>query len=253
MKTFIYSLLTIITINLSAQAPGYMGKKLSVSYSPTLSVAFYDLGDDYRDIPSVGINLRHDFEAEYVLGRGLSLSPGIKFIGTKMFQTQINDDGSSYEEAGFIGDVKIKSTGFSLKLKNYSFKKRGSIAPVGKYKSFELVLIRSKAETLRFYDYFDNGGSPTYFIENTVEDYNFEINKAFGVVFGGGSQNIYFDKLLIDTGWELGLVIPHLFTDTGANTGGYAYSEEGFSDLVNARIAGTYFLNFTFGFGYLIL
>src|SRR4051794_38861739 len=107
MRTTFIIIFTFISLACFSQAPGYMGKKITVTYVPTFNLSFIDLGGYYSDIPPVGIHVRHDITASYAISTGVTLGFGFKYLPTRfydIYQVTQHDiqTGDDYYE-GFNG------------------------------------------------------------------------------------------------------------------------------------------------------
>ncbi|MBC8172893.1 MAG: hypothetical protein H7X71_03210 [Chitinophagales bacterium] len=269
MKTYILILIILAGMVVHAQAPGYVGKKLSIIYDPNISVALYDNFGVENDIPVLGLNYRHDLNIEYVISRGMSLGVTAKFTSVKMYDvSQIvdevyNPEIDDYQYVGFNGDISDKVTCIGVTAKNFSFRKRGAIAPVGRYKSFELIVAFQKLSTARLKDYGRYSGSDTkegkaflelIAFEDIHANTRIDLKPTVFAILGGGKQSVAGDAIVLNFGWEFGLSLSdHLFNMIGVRSGYEISSPDTYADIAGDRIAGAFFLNFNIGIGYLVL
>ncbi|MBC8046509.1 MAG: hypothetical protein H7Y00_06915 [Fimbriimonadaceae bacterium] len=248
MKKHILFVLIFYTAYANCQTPGYMGRKLSIAYSPAIGVGLQDWGNIKGDeVTPLTLNFRNDLDIEYCIGRGLSLVPSVKYGTSKMRYVSYYNFNDTTSE-GFTGDIKLRSMAFGLKFKNYSFVTLGGIAPHGNYFSFEVLYEKSHVASSVFEDYY--GTSDAYNIEVDFDTLNYEPAGQILLTLGGGKQEIYRDKWLLDIGWEIGMSLTFPPTKF-SNEIYYFQNEQDFSNFANKHIAKTYLLNFSVGFGYL--
>lgn len=249
MKKYIYTTLICIAfaIQLNAQVPGYMGRKLSVAYSPAFGAAIQDFIDSKgSEVSMLSPSYRNDIDIDYCINRGVSLGPSIKYSINKMRNVKYYSPGDYFMSEGFTGDVTLGSLAIGLKLKNYSFVSRGGIAPQGNYYSFELAYARSSvlsSESVN-YDTYHN----EYDVSVDFDSLGYGPAGQLFLILGGGKQQIHNDKWLIDLGWEIGVSTSTNLFDNDYDIG----DESDFEKYAKQRLAATYLLNFSVGFGYLL-
>ena len=255
MKKTLLSFLFIITGIAYSQTPGYMGKKFSIYYDPSFFVSI-NSNHDADDIHTFGINLRHDFSADYTITRSIAVGATAKFSNAKLRELNAGDY-SGYTSYGFYGDVKESLTFFGVYIKNFAYRKKGSISPVGRYNKFEIgaLKIGNKLTTIKARGEDENGY--TYDIQyNDINDVSYVSTASaftrFALIYTWGKQALYLDMLYVNTGFQIGMVLPDIWgTSLGDSYSKYIDSEETLHDSLGGRAAGTYFLNFTVGIGLL--
>ncbi len=248
MKKYIYTALFCIAfaIQLNAQVPGYMGRKLSIAYSPAFGAAIQDFTDSKgSEVGLLAPSFRNDIDIEYCINRGLSVGPSVKYNIVKMRNVEYDPFDDLLLSRGFVGDVTLGSLAVSVKAKNYSFVSRGGIAPQGNYYSFELAYIHSSVLSSESIDYDTYHNEYDILIDFDSLDYS---AGQLMFILGGGKQQILNDKWLLDIGWEIGVSFSTNVLDTDYEI----YDESTFQKYANQRIASTYLLNFSVGFGYLL-
>ncbi|MEZ4777438.1 MAG: hypothetical protein R3D00_29950 [Bacteroidia bacterium] len=115
--------------SLSAQPPGYVGKRAILSFDTySFPNLFLVLDESYP----FRFNYRMGVSGEYVLSRRFSV--GGVFNG---YQTQ-----TDYHFRGSYGLMRIDGSDTGLFLKSYTFRQRGNIAPIGPYQKLEFLYTR---------------------------------------------------------------------------------------------------------------
>lgn len=267
MRTLIFLVSFLLSGHLLAQAPGYLGKKLVASYDPHISFSLYDEEINNDDgVPYMGINLRHDLYADYVISRGTTLGLTAKFMGAKMYDVSqvidevYNADEGTYEFVGFNGDLKDRITCIGITAKNFSYRKRGSIAPVGKYKSFELMMVFQKLVEKDLKDYGEETpGSEGSFsklvhFEDIPGNHEIDIDPTAAFIFGFGRQSVYGEGITVNMGWEIGLSLsPYIFDAINERGHIRVYDSSDYEDIAGGRLAGAILLSFNVGIGYILM
>src|SRR6187549_528875 len=103
-KIFLSFTLLFIAAAAFSQAPGYMGKKLSFYYTPAFFLSYQPSANEYYNDGSeskkVGINLRQDFSADYVVSKSVALGGSVKYITTKLANSFFyTDEQNTYPKA----------------------------------------------------------------------------------------------------------------------------------------------------------
>jgi hypothetical protein len=233
-----------------SQAPGYMGKKLSFYYTPAFFLSYqpneypYDYGSQGK---KVGVNVRQDFSADYVVSKSVALGGSFKYITTKLGKSFFYTDEEATYPKAFYGDVNLRGTAFSVYVKNFNFQKRGGIAPVGYYTKWELMYGRVKGKTGD--RTMPDNPQEGYIYVSDFEDLAFKNSESFvGMLFSFGRQSLFFDRLYLTTGGTVGFV-PGGISVGGSNT--YYGTETNYNESVNYRMFGYFLLNFNVGIGVL--
>ncbi len=201
-------LLSIIFCTSMAQIPGYMGKRFSVGYSnyffpavigPKLNATSKSDG--------MGFNTTHCFNLEYTIKArtNFCISYQLQNLGIKTnryyYQT-INDGFSTatvtYEYAPKpYSNMKLKTNSIGLGFKFYS---KGTLAPVGKYKKIELLLLFSNLTYPKNSFYTDYYSQPTY---TSIGNGNYNFS-TFAITYTMGKSRVLFDKIVLDYGLRIG-------------------------------------------------
>ena len=227
----------------SQSAPGYMGKRLSVYFTPALGVSLQY--DEEKDLVP-GINLRNDFSADYAFSKSIAAGFSVKLVKTKLNDAFYYQSYSGFSKA-YDGDVRLSGILYSVYIKNFNFNKRGYIAPVGFYSQWEFVYGSVEGSGTSGIAGSDYG----YEYESDFEELEFDKTTTWGIIYSFGRQNLFLDKLYINTSASFGF-FPGLFYN---NSVGQQYNgdEDSYHDNVQHRIAGYMLFNFNVGIGLLAL
>jgi len=128
MKATLALLLCWWGLSLPAQ-PGYLGKKVTLTYNVPVNIAVYEFSvfaspapfKAYKTQDWTGeflLNVRHQVEADYVVGRMSSAGAGLFTLRTA--QSHYDDFYIGYKATGIFGYMKL-----------FKGQKRGAVAPVG--------------------------------------------------------------------------------------------------------------------------
>lgn len=231
-----------------AQVPGYMGKKLSFYYAPSIFLSFKNPSWDEGII---GINLRNDFAADYVVSKSVSVGASAKFVATKLDHAfYYTTSNGGYVEDAYSGDVQLKGTLFSVYLKNFAFQKRGFLAPVGVYRKFEFVYGKVKGHSGDLVPVTDLN----YHFVSDFDELHFKNEEnIFGFIFSFGRQSLFFDRLFVNTGGSIGFLPSGLFSGAGLASGDEYYgNEQNYKDDVQVRTSRYFLFNIDLGVGVLL-
>lgn len=236
-----------------SQIPGYMGKKLSVYYTPAFFISiqpkpytnYSGLGERLKP----GINVRHDFSMDYAVSKSVALGGSFKYITSKLTEAFFYNDMQYPVQDAFLGDVKLQGPAFSVYVKNFNYGRRGSIAPVGYYTKWEIMYGRVSGKTGDLFAP-PQPANEYHYVKN-FEDLRFEKSQSvFGILFSFGRQSLFFDRLFINTGGTVGFVPGGLQFNIGNS---YYGTEVNYIEAVHYRMVGYFLLNFNLGIGMLAL
>jgi hypothetical protein len=252
LKKILSCILAAVPLLVMAQAPGYQGKKLVVYYNNYFSPALL------RPNPSgetglFKLNARHSLSADYATSRRGALGLSMQFYRT---MATFEDYSMSYSDPyyggyGFYqpeGHADISGTNIGIYFKSFF---KSYIAPHGKYMKAGLMYHGIKAKydeddfALKEFDYNQNREVVLYTPTLGTGKNSYS---AISMSWGAGKQRIYFDKLVMDMGAELGWVFgANNILDGQYTTSNTAVIEKG----SKKRVGGMHLLNFTLGLGYL--
>lgn len=209
MRKFIaLIILFFISTNLSAQTPGYLGKKLTVGYD----FHFYMGGID-RDArkydasynlyqPSLFINSFHEIHADYVLTKSYSLGLSYQLFNTGQFYEEQEDyyDQNTSNYIYYSTNNYLNITGSAIVVNNkfFFFNSGTGLAPTGNYGQFGIGLITSKS-TAKIKGTKNDGSGSTAISKIVTHE-----KVSTPIISGGlGNQTILFDRVIVDVGLEL--------------------------------------------------
>lgn len=228
---------SLISLPLSAQVPGYMGKRLftgiDLHTSPYIQ---YALGNaDLAASPRIPINLRPGIHVSYVRSRVSQVSGIVHYFRTPHQYTYI--DNSGWSTSFYDVYYSLRSVTAGAQYTRFVGKE---IAPVGKY-------LRMGAGVC-FTSYFDNQNSPLLNIDGTKA----KLSKNLFASFGLGKQVVPMSGYLLDVGAEVnfnGSVVRTiaLLDDNGLDENmqrrWHAMNRIGLAFLTNLYIRGSGFLD----------
>ncbi|MBC8047586.1 MAG: hypothetical protein H7Y00_12375 [Fimbriimonadaceae bacterium] len=260
------------------QSPGYMGKKFSIFYEPSISPTItnhftdqnYEIETQYN---AFILNFQHAFSLDYVISRNIAL--GLSF---KKMKSQI--PGVHYTEempyvpgdhlyTYYAGDVNLNSKFASIYFKTFKFEKFGSIAPVGSFSKYEFMVgyvegstgTPSGVETIpeefsesEYYDGLTGDFYPAYFFTNKFEELNFDTKTTvFALLYTWGKQSLFLDRIYLNHSFQLGWVMVATvnYTDAIVYGMGGGDLEESYVRDVNNRMQGALLFNLSLGIGFL--
>ena len=247
----VFLLTIIINSNITAQVSGYMGKRFLISWNTYSSPNFYALYSEngYYDVakkttkPSF-LQLNNRIEASYIISRHIGLGLNVGLINTRSYFIEQRLDSS---ESNYSGDYQVnyfqnsnKVSGYSIGF-TYKYYYSNWIAPLGKY--FQIDIFRSYFKITDFYN------KPNF---SKVKNLNLNL-KSLGINFTFGKSRVYFDRIIISTGLQLGVSDGLLYTNSSMQTI-YDYDNEDIYLLrKNSRAwyAWSTLFNFHLGIGFL--
>lgn len=197
---------------MQAQAPGYMGKRITLGYGfyidPAIAAAVSDFGTNV-------VNTQHELFCEIALKSRISIGASLRFYKSTYNNTGNVDmgyqiygpGGSAYEGLKPSGQISIQAMNYALYFK---FFKRNYVAPWGKY--FILGLSVNSRDCT--YDpnamvvnytipgYSSNSGNYSYnYFGSTLQSYIYP-----DIMFGRGNSRIFWNRLVLDYGYNIQLI-----------------------------------------------
>jgi len=246
MKKLNYTIFILLTFIFLAeskgQIAGYMGKRFTVEYANYFSPAISPTAFTY-DPP--GLNSVHCLNLDYVIKPRTNFCISGQYMRTGIVVQDHNN--RIYPQVNYIGS---KDKGLNLQSINvgmgFKFFRRGSIAPLGKYVKFEL-LIFIETLTLDSKEFTQVDGTT-----NNINPYRGETIFNFhnaALTFTLGKQRVFFNKLVFDYGLRAGVapafILNNMFVDY------HRTLESQFRSDTQLRILGEQFLNIHIGIGFL--
>lgn len=238
-----------------AQVPGYMGKRLTIGYSNNFFLAGIGPTKTY----DIGLNTTHSFNLEYTIKNRTNFC-----LSYQMFKTGVDVDHEFYEEYedtyGVYNSISytynpIPNVPLQLKSNNVSigfkFFASGTLAPVGKYKKLELLLLFSnltyKPNSFEGYDNQAEGLK-----RKSIGTGNYSYS-TFALTYTMGRQRVLLNRLVLDYGVQFGFtpagVVAVLTSDEDFNRS--TNPEDIFRQETNKRLFRYELFNLHLGLGFL--
>lgn len=262
---FLYSLLFIFSLFASnAQVSGYFGKRGVISYSNYFMLGFKGPGPNesgYLDEYSLAFNNVHciNFDYAYKQRKMVSLSGQYLRTGVAYDRGGHDDflDAASYREYPYPDGARyggyfskpalLTSINFSFGVKTF---KTGFIAPVGKYRKIEMLLMFENIvyDNENFKKSINDDPSQDTLYTLGTGKYSYR-NVSFAYTFG--RQRVIKDKIVLDYGIRFAYM-PALNIITLAAGDDYVSSIETYYRRQSAlRLARQQLVNFHLGIGFL--
>ena len=237
---------------ITAQTPGYMGKHCTLGYSLNIFPSAVGASKKSTD---PGLNTTHCFNFEYVIKNRTIFCMSVQTLKTGMaYDGEINTSSGSYEYAPkpYI-PMQLHSTNVVF---GFKFFKKGTFAPVGKYRKLELSLLFSRLtygnRSFKFYDYY---ASSSDYVKIGTGDYRYN---TFSINYTIGRQRVFFDRLVLDYGIQFsafpGIVVGAVLGDVlDFNSSAYETTNlsDRFKNQSNVRLLTHQLVNFHLGLGFL--
>ena len=252
-------LLIFIALSATAQVPGYMGKRFSIGYSNYFMLSgIGPTANASSASGNIGVNTTHCFNIEYTIKRRTNFCLSLQSSNTGMDPGTINVQSFdpitsnnnnytyTYSEHPYK-PMQLHSINVGL---GFKFFQTGTLAPIGKYKKLELLLMfnhltyRSSAFTS-----FDSGVATNTIVG--TGDYQFT---TFAITYTIGRSRVLFDRIVLDYGIRFGVVPAEAISfvnSEGDFSSGSLDTETGFKYDVNTRLFRSQIFNFHIGLGFL--
>ena len=188
MKNLLLIIVFFIETSICLAQPGYLGKKLSLSYnlngSPLFSGVSYSYKGEEESLFKLDYNLIQSVRLDKIYSRKHSY--GFQF---GYFRTGLYDVNFNYNQVALF---KLHSFQYGMNFRKY-FDEDGCLAPFGGYSEFGFGVHQQFVYDSYLEDYFTSRFVPY-------------INIAWG------TQRIYFDKLLFDISFKVSFY-PQILTE----------------------------------------
>ena len=241
MRWMLVISLVLIQTVASAQAPGYMGRRLVVAADISFMNALFNPNTNFNN-GFGSFNHREGIDVDYVVSRNGSVGLTFELVNTamkydrwndpKFSEPLITDVASTFDHASITGQM------FGVNYKHFSHPSRGGIAPVGAFARFGVGVVRT---VLTPYD-----------LENKVKyDHSWELYTPV-VTLGYGRQRILWNSIVIRTGLELGIVPTGMVPAISGNSRiEHSDPHKEMRRFHDARLFSYYMINAKFGIGFL--
>lgn len=266
MKLITYILFLVISLSLNtitnAQTSGYCGKKHIIRYD-NFSHPVITEGFDEDPGGGIFIRARHALSFETTTSRknlvGLTLQTYSFYAGTYNWASDFGDESFflsySDEEAktlkGYIPIVGINAGIYGKRFLN------DWIAPLGGYVKYGILFNYFYIPDTKTVSYTDESNSTfssnfnEYLTDNNIVASTINLSKKESqyyrgtILFGVGSQRVYWNNIIVDIGMEFGLGAKAQLTFFNLN------KNSEIRQMVEERVFRYHLLNFNLGIGYL--
>lgn len=234
----------LISLQLSAQVPGFMGKRFTLFLEGNPTPAFfvqnqnnqlvYNFAGEARtdDVNHFAFTLRPQATIEYLIHRDVSIGLSYSRIGIGTVRGYLPPNADSESTNYLINKDVVRGQSIGLHLKFYGFDRSASIAPIGFYQTFSIYLTQTNT--------YDTKKSK---VKQFRDDFIYPVASI-----GIGRQTMIFKNLLLKTGIEIGcaLVPSNFAQDTREDWNIQQYA--GYN--VHQSLFGYYVFSFNVALGY---
>lgn len=251
MKNIFFIVLCLgVSFTGMSQAPGYLGKRFTLSYEQLAGPNYFnllgldDVSSANRSIDENNANLNYtgmltiDYVINKTKSRGISISP---INQTMYFEDGISTPNPGYSPSisNYINSAKLSGITFGLYVKYF---KKQWIAPLGENYKIEFLYSSYKIKSF----------------EKQTDAYNYTLNRldpytSVGVAVTHDVSRVYFDRMVISFGITMGYRLNFI------NPFIHDYSEDNATFYINRlKIAAHYwhgqnlFFNLHTGIGFLL-
>jgi hypothetical protein len=265
-KKYIFFIFILTSCCLTAQVPGYMGKRFSIGYSNYFMLSLLRPSANAHNAGiSLGINTTHCLNLEYAIQRRVNFCFSLQRGKTGMDPGGLNYsqkdiyNGSTYTY--FYGGnpykpMQIRSINIGFGAKVFQ---KGTLAPIGKYKKVELLwTVNHLTYNNTAFTAYNGSIAQTATIGSGDYVYN-----NIALAFTMGRSTVLFDKIVLDYGVRFGLfpssdlrsLAPDILDFRPGNfrssSSRYIYYEGYFRTDVNNRLFRSQLFNFHIGLSFL--
>lgn len=253
----LFLMLGSVLVSLSAQVPGYMGKRLNMGYGFYINPAFTAYSYGYGESR---FNIQHEGFLEYATGKKFSLGFSAKFCKTSYVnkgEVQLYPNynaTSSQTEDRPSGSYSLTCQSFALYGKSF---KQNYLAPWGRYFVFGLVLNRYEAKysphemKVRIIQEVKSPLGPKY-VQAYYSDFGYTTQSYsyLDIAIGNGKTRVYKNRITLDYGYNM-QVIAMTLAILDATVGGPYTADEYIQKTGAMRVRGINRFNFYCKVGYL--
>jgi hypothetical protein len=226
-----------------AQAPGYMGKRLSITGEVSFFNALFRPDHNMASgLQRFAMNVRSTMDLDYVVARNGSIGITFDLIFSGLEFDWASDRFARPLVPGIgedFGHAQVRGYGYGINYKVFRNPAKGGIAPLGGYTKFDLMLLDLRVRP------FDRAAGVAH--DFTQQFITPMVSATFG------QQRVFFNVLLVRTGVQVGFVpggiVPYFELLDGNRQGAEQLDE--LSTALHARMFTYYLLNFNVGVGFL--
>jgi hypothetical protein len=235
MKNFLYIYLFLLCPAIvSAQVPGYQGKRFSMDGDAFFMSALFNPNENLKK-GMTSFNARYHVNADYVLTKDISFGATYG-----MFKTGWTPSYGGYDAGNTtIKDYfKVNSDIAGIYFKFFRSNK-GAIAPSGAYQKLGASLIMAKPS------FHHSSDSLIDDIKTPATSY-----KMIMLTYGFGKQTIFYNRLVLRYGLEFGMspdIFSLIFRDKRNNNPGHVIGLN-----LKERILSAYLVNINVGLGIIL-
>ena len=237
-KVFYLYLFLFYPLVVSAQVPGYQGKRFSLECDGLFMSAFFNPNENLKK-GMTSFNARYHVNTDYVLTKDISFGATYGMFNTGWSPTYEGYDVyGNASHATHKDYFKVNSNIAGIYFKFFSSNK-GAIAPSGAYQKLGTSLIRFKPSFHHSDDSLvDGAGKPS------------SLNNMIMLTYGFGKQTIFYNRFVLRYGIEFGMS-PTIFNLIFRNKG--SINANHYSGLtIKERMLSAYLLNINVGFGIIL-
>ncbi len=229
-------IMTFTTMSMTAQVPGYAGKKLILTTNVDASIAFYNrLRLDYLDASNpvgtrFGLNKRFGLGLEYIVGKQLTIGASVKHANILYPWIYISNsfkiDTWTSIDSAYFGDIIVSTNYLNFYIKKFNFYDKGHIAPIGNYHKFGFSVMKANGKTGPEYETNYEAFESVSLHEDvqpviSFDQLGFTDEVVVGLIsYGFGGQTIIFDRIILGCEMEFSLPVT-----------GNVYAEDGRLEL----------------------
>lgn len=239
---------------ISAQAPGYMGKKFTLGYGFYASPAW--VGSQGATV----INKLHEGFVEGVVAKKIAIGFSARFYNAIYSNTREVEVKGLNSYSNYSANRRSPSGQTYIKARNYmaycKFFKNNYLAPWGKYRTLGITLntFVSSYDPDQMYITIDGSSQTTIYYSDF--GYTSQSFKKIDIMLGKGRSRIIANRILLDYGYNVN-VFALLTTvvdafDDNLNEDNLSYVSTYIADVSAARIRGVNRFNIFLKIGFII-
>ncbi len=276
---FIIAICLLFTIHVSAQVPGYRGKRLNVTYDFNFYhnlFKYTHIGEYFGDSYSSSSEstwtaprptIKNGIGLEYVLGRHSSVIANTSVFFSKIETKDVFSYTNTASWFGFSNDETVyaepvdetKMFAYNLGIHYRAYYKNKGLAPLGNFFDIGIeriaykLTVSDQMSISDYYDYYYN----SYYSSSTVSSSSIPYtlkkwNSVYLLNAGFGTQRVLYKNLTcrygVKLGWELGGLL-NIFNNEYGN---HLTEQNYFEYTAKNHLLNKNLLQLDFGIGYLI-
>lgn len=250
MKHLLLITLLSISVISPAQVPGYMGRRLMVTYSVWGHPAVPELSDilgTNNPHEDVSLNITQTIALDYIVSKRGALCFGFQYAYLGMGYDNYSSSGDYVYKGKDPFPARLISRGFSL---GYKLFPKARIAPVGTYIKWDVIgffnTLKYSTEGVSQNVYVTSSGWTGTSGYQRIPLAKEDVSKSaggFGAAFSLGRQRVLANRIIIDGGVRFAIAISNEPAVTGYGQQFMVVDRVFYNQLVNLRL-GIGFLAF---------